>query len=86
MFGVRVGVSRSQLCVHSCPLNDTLTVVVSFCRYDIMNDVMSASVHRLWKDYFVETIGPVLSRGASDRHSPHIRCSYIVFSILQTNL
>jgi demethylmenaquinone methyltransferase / 2-methoxy-6-polyprenyl-1,4-benzoquinol methylase len=27
-------------------------------RYDIMNDVMSGGVHRLWKDVFVEKIDP----------------------------
>ena len=26
--------------------------------YDMMNDVMSAGVHRLWKDYFVRKIRP----------------------------
>ena len=26
--------------------------------YDMMNDVMSAGVHRLWKDYFVSKIRP----------------------------
>ena len=25
--------------------------------YDVMNDVMSAGVHRLWKDYFVSKVG-----------------------------
>lgn len=32
-------------------------------RYDLMNDVMSGTVHRLWKDYFVDQIGTVLSKG-----------------------
>jgi demethylmenaquinone methyltransferase/2-methoxy-6-polyprenyl-1,4-benzoquinol methylase len=27
-------------------------------RYDLMNDLMSAGLHRLWKDYFVEMIAP----------------------------
>jgi len=27
-------------------------------KYDMMNDVMSAGVHRLWKDYFVNKINP----------------------------
>merc|ERR1719410_535369 len=27
-------------------------------KYDMMNDVMSAGVHRLWKDYFVQKIQP----------------------------
>ncbi len=38
------------------------TVVLSL-RYDLMNDVMSGTVHRAWKDYFVDLIGPVLSKG-----------------------
>ena len=27
-------------------------------KYDLMNDAMSAGVHRLWKDYFVRTLNP----------------------------
>ena len=27
--------------------------------YDVMNDVMSAGVHRLWKDWFVDELGPM---------------------------
>jgi len=27
-------------------------------KYDMMNDVMSAGVHRIWKDYFVSKINP----------------------------
>ena len=27
-------------------------------KYDLMNDVMSGGVHRLWKDYFVSRLGP----------------------------
>ncbi|KAI6228505.1 2-methoxy-6-polyprenyl-1,4-benzoquinol methylase, mitochondrial [Aphelenchoides besseyi] len=27
-------------------------------KYDLMNDLMSGGVHRLWKDYFVEVIDP----------------------------
>lgn len=30
-------------------------------KYDLMNDVMSGGIHRLWKDYFVRKIGPVSS-------------------------
>ena len=30
--------------------------------YDIMNDVMSAGVHRLWKDWFVDELGPMRAR------------------------
>ncbi|KAK2174989.1 hypothetical protein NP493_755g00001 [Ridgeia piscesae] len=26
--------------------------------YDVMNDAMSGGVHRLWKDYFIERLGP----------------------------
>jgi hypothetical protein len=28
-------------------------------RYDVMNDAMSAGMHRLWKDQLVETLGPM---------------------------
>jgi 2-methoxy-6-polyprenyl-1,4-benzoquinol methylase len=27
-------------------------------QYDIMNDAMSAGVHRLWKDHFIRTLAP----------------------------
>ena len=27
-------------------------------KYDIMNDVMSGGIHRLWKDYFVRRMSP----------------------------
>jgi len=27
-------------------------------KYDIMNDIMSAGVHRLWKDHFISTLNP----------------------------
>eukprot|EP00123_Amoebidium_parasiticum_P012781 comp21571_c0_seq1/m.30140 comp21571_c0_seq1/g.30140 ORF comp21571_c0_seq1/g.30140 comp21571_c0_seq1/m.30140 type:complete len:316 (-) comp21571_c0_seq1:249-1196(-) len=27
--------------------------------YDLMNDLMSGGVHRLWKDYFVQKLGPL---------------------------
>lgn len=28
-------------------------------KYDLMNDVMSAGVHRLWKDEFIRTLAPL---------------------------
>jgi 2-methoxy-6-polyprenyl-1,4-benzoquinol methylase len=27
-------------------------------KYDLMNDAMSMGTHRLWKDYFVNQLGP----------------------------
>lgn len=33
-------------------------------RYDAMNDIMSAGVHRLWKDAFVASVGPLNSYSA----------------------
>ena len=27
-------------------------------KYDLMNDVMSGGIHRLWKDYFMEKLAP----------------------------
>lgn len=27
-------------------------------KYDLMNDVMSGGIHRLWKDYFVWKMSP----------------------------
>lgn len=28
-------------------------------KYDLMNDVMSAGVHRLWKNYFIQKLNPM---------------------------
>jgi ubiquinone/menaquinone biosynthesis C-methylase UbiE len=28
-------------------------------KYDLMNDAMSAGVHRLWKDYFISKMAPM---------------------------
>lgn len=30
--------------------------------YDVMNDLSSMGVHRLWKDYFVSSMGPLRHR------------------------
>ncbi|KAI8930328.1 ubiE/COQ5 methyltransferase family-domain-containing protein [Entophlyctis helioformis] len=30
-------------------------------KYDVMNDFMSAGVHRLWKDHYIRTLGPTAS-------------------------
>lgn len=30
--------------------------------YDVMNDAMSLGIHRLWKDTFVDMIGPLRKR------------------------
>ncbi len=27
-------------------------------KYDLMNDAMSAGVHRIWKDHFIDTLCP----------------------------
>lgn len=29
--------------------------------YDLMNDVMSVGIHRVWKDIFLERLGPSLN-------------------------
>lgn len=36
-------------------------------KYDLMNDVMSGGVHRLWKDTFVGMAGNIVSQGAWGR-------------------
>lgn len=33
------------------------------CSYDLMNDLMSGTLHRFWKDEFVRMIGPIGSQG-----------------------
>src|SRR3954470_6516973 len=35
-------------------------------RYDLMNDLMSAGVHRLWKDQFVDWLNPQPGMAALD--------------------
>jgi len=30
--------------------------------YDVMNDAMSLGIHRVWKNYFVDSIGPIHAR------------------------
>ena len=47
--------------------------------YDIMNDAMSLGVHRLWKNDFVNQIGPLKRRVILDEHrkvisSEPLRC------------
>src|ERR1700742_2509905 len=37
-------------------VHDVFSSVAS--KYDLMNDLMSAGVHRLWKDAFVEWLNP----------------------------
>jgi len=32
--------------------------VLAASKYDVMNDFMSAGLHRLWKDELVATLGP----------------------------
>lgn len=34
--------------------------------YDLMNDAMSVGVHRLWKNEFVSSIGPLKPRKTLD--------------------
>jgi ubiquinone/menaquinone biosynthesis methyltransferase len=31
-------------------------------QYDVMNDAMSLGVHRVWKNYFIDQIGPIKKR------------------------
>ena len=47
--------------------------------YDLMNDAMSLGVHRLWKNDFVNQIGPLNPRTLLDEHgtiisSEPLRC------------
>ena len=47
--------------------------------YDLMNDAMSLGVHRLWKNDFVNQIGPLKRRVILDEHrkvvsSEPLRC------------
>jgi len=52
-FGFKtVGVEEKAKHVH-----DVFSKVAE--RYDIMNDAMSAGMHRLWKDQLVDTLGPM---------------------------
>jgi len=31
-------------------------------QYDVMNDAMSLGIHRVWKNFFIEQIGPIKKR------------------------
>ncbi|RYG50949.1 hypothetical protein EON67_04340 [archaeon] len=57
-------------CVRVC-------VRVRGCRYDIMNDVMSGTLHRLWKDEFVHMVGPVTSSGTPPLTDQHVMCARV---------
>ena len=37
--------------------------------YDLMNDVTSLGIHRIWKNYFVKQIGPMRKRQVEDKES-----------------
>src|SRR3546814_2957611 len=54
-------------------------------RYDLMNDLMSLGVHRLWKSVLVDTLDP---RPRSEEHTSELqslmRISYAVFCLKQT--
>lgn len=42
-------------------LNDTTLFWFSVAsKYDLMNDVMSMGIHRLWKDYFMQLLSPTV--------------------------
>ena len=43
--------------VSVCSVHEVFHNVAS--TYDLMNDVMSAGVHRLWKDAFINHMAPV---------------------------
>ena len=40
-------------------------------RYDVMNDLMSGGMHRLWKDRFVARVKPRHGRRHGRRRLPH---------------
>lgn len=40
-----------------CVVHDVFHNVAQ--KYDLMNDVMSCGIHRLWKDYFISKMSPV---------------------------
>eukprot|EP01039_Chlorochromonas_danica_P004743 gene4743-5194_t len=41
-------------------------------KYDIMNDLMSMGVHRLWKDEFVSMMGLTASANVESQHVPRV--------------
>jgi 2-methoxy-6-polyprenyl-1,4-benzoquinol methylase len=43
--------------------------------YDVMNDLMSAGIHRLWKDSFVAMAGRIVSEGAWNAAARASRCT-----------
>src|SRR5262245_39056839 len=56
------------------PLGDKQTLVDDVFRsvaprYDLMNDLMSAGLHRAWKDALVTAVNPPKGRASSGRHA-----------------
>ena len=43
-------------------------------RYDLMNDVMSVGLHRVWKDEFVRKLGPFVTPGWLNHVSTRCAC------------
>ena len=35
-------------------------------QYDVMNDAMSVGIHRYWKNFFIDQIGPIRPRQLLD--------------------
>ena len=51
-------------------------------RYDLMNDFMSAGLHRLWKDELVAALGTD-SQKSNISFAPHIICTDLFLLLLQ---
>lgn len=51
---------QMQIAICDCCCSVVNEVFVNVAtKYDLMNDVMSAGVHRLWKDYFISYLHPM---------------------------
>lgn len=56
-------------------------------QYDLMNDVMSGGIHRLWKDYFMGRLSPPAGTklidvaGGTGSHSQYFFFTYEVLGL-----
>lgn len=69
----RLGNLNSSNCVLKLLVKSVFENVAM--KYDIMNDVMSMGIHRLWKDSFVSKISPT----ANMKVPSHLICIIYVF-------
>ena len=73
-----------RVILYSPAVQHVFTSVAS--SYDLMNDIMSAGLHRLWKDWFVQQLAPPpgtrildVAGGTGTEHLLNRVCTKVVF-------